>query len=209
MSDPRSAYHPIHARRIRDRSIQELLGIVRGILADSQVSDAESEGLARWLVAHPEAAATWPGSALYDRLARIYADGRLDEEERAELTTLLEDTVGAIDGDATGAQVTRLPLTEPPPTILFDSRTFVFTGTFFYGTRRRCETAVCELGGRVSDRVFGSTDFLVIGSIPTGAWQFSTHGRKIEKAVELRTEGEPIAIVSEEQWVTAMREATA
>jgi len=29
----------------------------------------------------------------------------------------------------------------------------------------------------------------------------STHGRKIEKAMQLRAEGVPIALVAEEHWV--------
>ena len=38
----------------------------------------------------------------------------------------------------------------------------------------------------------------------TGAWQFSTHGRKIEKAVQLNDEGASIAIVTEDAWAGAL-----
>ncbi len=205
MTDLRSAEHPYHFRRVRDRAIQELLGLVKGIVTDGRVSDVEAEGLGRWLAAHPEAALAWPGDVLHARLARIFADGRLDDTERAELTELLRDAVGATEEEPAGDGVIRLPLTQPPPTVLFDGRRYVFTGTFFYGTRAHCEAAVIERGGRVGQHVTRSTDYLVIGTMPTAAWQFSTHGRKIERAVALIDQGYPIAVIAEEHWVSALR----
>ena len=123
MEDLRSASHPYHVARLRDRSIQELLGMIKGIVADHQVSDAETVGLTQWLTRNPEAATCWPGSALVERLSRILEDGVLEDEERAELTELLMATVGE-DEESAGAMVqpTRLPLAEPVPTILFDGR---------------------------------------------------------------------------------------
>jgi hypothetical protein len=48
------------------------------------------------------------------------------------------------------------------------------------------------------------TNFLVIGPIASSAWLESTHGRKILRAVELRGEGLPLRIVSEEAWIHAI-----
>jgi hypothetical protein len=41
---------------------------------------------------------------------------------------------------------------------------------------------------------------LVVGTIRSRDWLHSTHGRKIEHAVELAGQNHPIAIVSEEHW---------
>jgi hypothetical protein len=73
-----------------------------------------------------------------------------------------------------------------------------------YGTRRECERKVIELGGRVRDTVTRRTNFLVIGPIASSAWLESTHGRKILRAVELRSNGLPLRIVSEEAWIRAI-----
>jgi hypothetical protein len=49
------------------------------------------------------------------------------------------------------------------------------------------------------------TGYLVIGVYATDSWIHSTFGRKIEKAVVMRGEGLPIAIVGEQYWVGQLR----
>jgi hypothetical protein len=56
------------------------------------------------------------------------------------------------------------------------------------------------LGASANDSPTNKTSYLVIGSIGSTDWVHSTHGRKIEKAVRLRTEGRPIHIIAEEYW---------
>lgn len=204
--DPYSAEHPFHERRTRDRAVQELLGLCKGIIADGVVNDGEAVALRQWLEQNPAAAASWPGNVIYDRLLRVFEDGVIEEDERTELEELLLATVGEsrAAADAT-AHATRLPLSDPPPQCIFRGKLYAFTGTFCYGTRTQCEAAVVERGGRCGSGVTLHTDFLVIGTLPTGAWQFTTHGRKIERAIEYRRDGQPIAIVSEEHWVKALR----
>lgn len=203
--DKRSGAHSLHSRRIRDRCIVELLGITKGIVADNVVSDAEAVMLRQWIEANPEVADCWPGNVLHDRLLRIFADGIISESEREDLTTLLQRTVGESDASTSASSApTSLPLNDPAPTIEFPNMHYVFTGTFYFGTRERCEAAVAERGGMCGGSITLATDYLVIGTLATGAWQFSTHGRKIEKAVKYREQGTAIAIVKEENWVQAM-----
>jgi len=56
----------------------------------------------------------------------------------------------------------------------------------------------------VGTAVTRRTNSLVIGPIASRAWLESTHGRKILRAVELRSEGLPVRIVSEEAWIQAV-----
>jgi NAD-dependent DNA ligase len=203
--DKRSGAHPLHSRRIRDRCIVELLGITKGIVADNLVSDAEAVMLRQWIEANPEVADCWPGNVLHDRLIQIFADGIVSEAEREDLSTLLHRAVGE-EKESTSASVapSTLPLDDPAPTIEFPDMHYVFTGTFYFGTRERCEAAIAERGGMCGSSISLATDYLVIGTLATGAWQFSTHGRKIEKAIKYREEGAAIAIVNEECWVRAL-----
>jgi len=80
--------------RIRRREISEMLGICRGIIVDGLVSAAEVEFLKNWLCTHPQAAGAFPGSVIAARLNRIYADGVVSDEERADLFSLLQDVTG-------------------------------------------------------------------------------------------------------------------
>ena len=91
-----------------------------------------------------------------------------------------------------------------PCLLLFsDDRTFLFTGTCVFGTRRECQEQVELLGGVNARGVTKSLDYLVLGTYVTDSWVHESFGRKIEKAVEYRDSGVPIVIMSEEQWLEA------
>ena len=190
------------ARMVTDRQIDELIGLCKGVIADGALNQQEAEFICEWLKTNREAAKRWPGDVIYDRVARALEDGKLSAEEEAELVPLLLDFTGGrnIDPDAASMSTT-LPLDSSPPTIRFDGRLFCLTGKFMYGCRTECAIAVVDRGGDIKAAPTQRTDYLVVGDIGSRDWVHSTYGRKIEKAVELREAGHPIAIVSEQHWV--------
>lgn len=95
---------------------------------------------------------------------------------------------------------TTLPVTDPMPPMEFESRSFLFTGTCAYGTRKQCHDATRALGGACTTGVTKSLDYLVVGTYVTDSWVQESHGRKIEKAVEYRNRGVALAIATEEHW---------
>src|SRR5688572_29845360 len=100
-----------------DRAVHELLGVARGMIADGVVTDSEAQELRRWAGRNPDCLVRFPGSALYERLARIYGDGRVDEDERADLRAFLESLAGEpeLTDDLRAGGTTTLPLDDPPP----------------------------------------------------------------------------------------------
>jgi hypothetical protein len=196
-------------RRRGDRAVNEMLGLVRGVIADGRISDDEIDAVRHWLVENAEVAHVWPISALAERVARIFDDGVVDEVERAELFQLVQQTTGAgpsVPGASAGiadseVRPSRLPLCTPAPDLTFAGRVYVFTGAFVYGTRQICEEAVVSRGAQVRSAITKQTHVLVIGAIGNSDWAHSSHGRKIEKAVEYRSAGVPLSIVSEEHWL--------
>jgi len=195
----------LYFERVQRRLISELLGVCKGIVCDGEVTPGEALSLKRWIAGHPDVSVGYPGNVLAERLLRIFADGHIDEDERNELGELLQDVTGETpEHDQPMNLSARLPLDDPPPTILFDGYEYVFTGRMLYGTRRHCEQAVTERGARVGETVTQRTGFLVVGPIASKAWLESTHGRKIMRAVELRRDGQPVRIVSEEHWIQAL-----
>ncbi|MEQ9007661.1 MAG: BRCT domain-containing protein, partial [Ekhidna sp.] len=143
-----------------------------------------------------------PANVLYQRIEEMLADNVLDAEEQKELLQTLMDLTGepTIHGSV-NSMATSLPLTTPDPAIDFEGRIFCLTGKFVTGTRRQCESLVLERNGSLKKSPTKDTDFLVIGVVGSTDWIHSTHGRKIERAVELKESGTNIAIVSEEHWV--------
>ena len=197
----------ISGARVADRSTDELIGLCRGILADGVIADSEATYLLAWLDSNRAAAEQWPGSVIYDRIGRMLEDGVLDADEQSELLDLLNEATG--EGipvnDAAAAYTTTLPLSDPAPAIDFLDRVFVLTGKFASGSRKECQEQVRDLGGSVKSSPSVRTDFLVVGAVGSRDWIHSTHGRKIETAVDLRDKGAKIAIVSEEQWLEAVK----
>lgn len=106
----------IRAAAVRDRQVDELIGLVKGVLADGHVAEGEARFLLDWLTTNVDARDTWPASALYPRLARALSDDRLDADEASELLALLAQTVGG-NAPARGeaSMATALPLDDPPP----------------------------------------------------------------------------------------------
>lgn len=187
---------------VAERQIDELIGIVKGVLADGMVHQGEVEFLLSWLNANRAAADQWPAKAIYPRLVAALADGKVDSDEEREILDLLLAAVGGNTAPQVGeaSDSTSLPLCKPAPSIVFAGQSFCFTGKFNSGTRDWCQKSVESRGGVSAGTVTKKLDFLVIGDLGSRDWLHSTHGTKILKAVEYRDRGAPLAIVSEQHW---------
>lgn len=185
--------------RISSRQIDELIGISRGLIADGQVNQAEAEFLQKWLAANSAASDQPLIRDLYKRVSEFLKDGVLDEDERASLFDTLN---GFTNGDFELGEVlkpTTIPLCSPAPTLSFYNTRYCFTGTFVFGQRKDCEAAVIQRGA-MTGGLSQKTQVLVIGSYATESWKHSSFGNKIMQAIEWRSDGVPISIVSESHW---------
>lgn len=188
------------------RSTTEVIGFLRGIVADDAVSAAEVLGLGEWIDINSEAICEWPVNVLFQRLQRILADGRVDDDERSELKELIDQILGKDNETPFERTSTTLPLCSPAPDVIFDGNIFVLTGRFLYGTRRTCQQEIELRGGRCSNSVTLATSYLVIGQIASRDWAETAYGRKIEAAVRYR-EYSPVAIISEQHWASFLMDA--
>src|SRR5712664_2402495 len=113
--------------RALDRDITEMLGVVKGVICDGVLTDGEAVAFTQWLRSHPDVASTFPGSLLAERVQAMFADGVIDEDERAELAEIMRALTGETE-DQTGDldRSTRLPIDHPLPTVIFDGREFCF-----------------------------------------------------------------------------------
>lgn len=193
---------------VLDRQIDELIGIIKGVMADGMVHQGEVEFLLQWLQANNAVRDKWPAKAIYPRLLAALADGVVDLEEEREIMELLMATVGGNTAPQEGlsSDSTSLPLTIPAPSITFPSSSFCFTGKFRSGTRAWCEGQVVSRGASIAS-VTKKLAFLVIGDIGSRDWIHSTHGRKIEAAIAHNESGGKIAIISEEHWFSHLTTA--
>lgn len=188
--------------RIQSRQIDELIGLARGLTADGVINQAEIEFLEKWLAANAAVVNQPVIQTLYRRIREILSDGHADEEERNELFRTLSLFSNSDFELGETLKATSLPLCTPAPELHFEGHTYCFTGTFNFGQRKYCEQAVIDRGANTVKSPTKSTNVLVIGVYATDSWKHSSFGNKIIKACEYRDQGYPLAIVSEEHWVT-------
>ena len=185
------------------KAIDRLSGICEGILADRTVNDEEAQFFASWVREHSVYEPVWPMTDILARVERIFADGRVDDEEREELRVVMSEICGQQKEKADASQTfsSRLPLDDPQPALLFPGRNFHITGRFAYGTRIKVFEALVALGAKATDSPPNrEAHYLVIGTFASRDWFHTSYGRKIERAVELRGANTGIAIISEEHW---------
>lgn len=192
-----------HAARMDRRGADVLAGLAAGIAADGVVTIDEARFLRQWIdtqLAHLDDPVI---NLLYQRINLMLQDGVLDAEESAELLDTLRGfagITGASPSPNTYSSPNPLPLNRPEPEIVCEGRMFVFTGTMAFGPRRECERLVKERGADIGSGISKKVHYLVVGSIGNEQWLHSSYGTKILRAVELREQGTPIAIIGEDYW---------
>lgn len=191
-------------QRIEDRGISELIGIARGLVADGVVNEQEAGFLVQWLRENSHLTC-WPFDVLNRRIVTMLEDGVIDAGEREELCSVLKSLIGEKPvAENIASFASTLPLTQPVPPIIFEGRTFCFTGKFAFGQRKDCEAAVVRLGGEPQSKVTTRLDYLVIGFLGNEDWMHSSFGRKIQQALDFNAKGRGISIVSEDAWAQAL-----
>lgn len=195
----------LNRTRRLERDCAEMLGLAKGVLADGTITVAEADLVRDWAGQHPDAMGQWPINALKARLDRAFADGRIDEAEREDLSALLAAIVGGTAGMVGGeGATTALPLDQPQPALAWTGSVFVFTGKFAFGPREACQEQVVRRGAICEDNVTRRCRYLVLGTFGSRDWVQTPFGRKIEKAVKYREAGQPLAIVSEDHWAESL-----
>ena len=208
--DPHGQPYNVHFNRARraERDLSEFLGLAKGLLTDGAVTSGEADLVRNWIECHGDAVEQWPLNILAERLQRIYADGRVDDDEREELAAILSSIVGGTAGIVLGEDAaTELPLDAPPPEIAWPNSVFVFTGKFAFGTRADCQRSVTALGAVCEADITKRTDYLIIGTFGSRDWVHTSFGRKIEKAMALRGTGSRPSVVGEDHWVASVQRA--
>jgi NAD-dependent DNA ligase len=210
MLDPHGQPYGVqfNAARRTERDLSEMLGLVKAMLVDGVVTDVEAKYLRDWGSNHPDALKCWPASQIFGRLQQYFADGRIDDTERADLQELLSSLIGGTASLVLGYEgATTLPLDTPPPLVCWHKEVYVFTGKFAYGTRKDCEREVTGRGGLCESNITRNTSFLVIGTFGSRDWAQTSYGRKIQKAADLKLSGFPVRIIGEDHWARALSPA--
>lgn len=184
--------------------VNELLGFLSGIASDGVLNDREVNALSNWLNRHDEVRTAWPACVVIERLDNILEDGLISDEEREDLLQTLQRITSA----DTGAGGVRYEAStevweDQVDEVQIRGRTFCLTGDFVSGDRNQVDTMLRLKGADLSPNVTKQVDYLVIGTLASRDWLYTSHGRKIEKALLLKREGCGIQIITERTLLRA------
>jgi len=184
-----------------ENCINELIGILKGVSCDDNLATEEFEFLDSWLQKHADLVDTWPVGLLTKRVAEIKEDGIVTEEEREQfLETLKKITGTRFSEDGTASNNVAEVWFDQPGDLIQKGKKICFTGTFLSGNRKTCEAIAKTYGATTTKDVTLDLDILILGSTASKDWRFSSHGRKIEKAMKLKSEGKELVVISEAHW---------
>jgi NAD-dependent DNA ligase len=183
------------------KSLGELLGLARGLLADQELSNPEIEFLHQWLEERYWMASSFPGNVIHQRIKEVLEDGVITEEERSHLV----DTLNMLIDDRLDDLAEQVDLTElwfdDVGLVEFENARFCLTGNFVYGPIDVCKTAIEQRGGIVSPKVSSQSQFLVVGGLGVDEWRGGGLGTEIEAAMRLRARGVSVKIIPEDSWI--------
>ena len=187
--------------------IDELIGFLAGLAADGILNDLEIVALSDWLDSNDDVKDKWPASAIVSRLEYIREDGIITNEERADLLTTVKQFVGPDlePGDIT-VEASTAVWEDKVESMNIAGSTFCLTGDFVSGDRNSVDTLLKCLGASTSPNMSKEVDYLVIGTLASKNWLYTSHGRKIEKALLLKRKGVDVIIITERTLIKFTRQ---
>lgn len=176
-----------------------LTGLCKGLISDKTLSEEEIRYLDWWLTQNGSLKNNYPGKELYSLVKDILKDGVITTEESQTLHKALIDFTGCdLESGVVDGLSTKLPV-DNDVKIILEGKVFCLTGVFMSGKRSHVEDILKRSNSLVSNTVTKKIDYLVIGTLSSRDWRFSSHGRKIEKAITYRdNEGVGLKVISEE-----------
>ena len=178
--------------------IEELVGFLTGTASDGVLNDQEITAMSSWLEHNESVREVWPASVIVQRLTIILEDGIITDEEREDLLITARQVTGT-DTDESGLsyEASTEVWEDSVDDLRLAGSVFCLTGDFVSGDRESVDTLLRLLGAQTNSSINKSVDYLVIGTLASRDWLYTSHGRKIEKALLLKRGGNDIKVITE------------
>ena len=188
--------------------VQNLYGLLYGIIADNKVELLEIKRLNAWLIKNEHLRGIYPYDELCRLITYVLEDGQLTPDECNLLKLFFSefvDTNNSINLDENELQALKKSIKisgicAVQPKISFEGKLFAFTGISAKVNRAELIALIDSRGGTYKDNVVKETAYLIVGSRSCPDWAFSCYGRKVEQAVKLRKAGSNILIIHENDF---------
>jgi DNA polymerase-3 subunit epsilon len=169
--------------------IQILDGLLKGIVCDQAIQDAEISNLKLWLDENDYLKGVYPYDKILNAVTVVLSDGVITAEEKSYILNEFDEVLN--------------PVTDCSA-INLNNKTFCLTGDFKSGTKTEIEKIISDKGGIKKSGVSGKLDYLFVGGLGSDAWKYGNVGGKIAKAQELQEKGKNIRIISEDDLMSCL-----
>jgi NAD-dependent DNA ligase len=182
--------------------IQQLHGLLGGVVADGIISEDELRGVQSWMEENKQLKKRWPYDEIESLVASVLADGSVDEVEHKMLMSFFAQFAQMLDDKTLSnpyilTDSTLKGVCANSPEIIFQGSRFCLTGASSRYARNVFAEKITALGGSVVGSVSQKLNYLIIGGDGNPCWSYACYGRKVEKALELRKAGAEIVIAHE------------
>jgi hypothetical protein len=189
--------------------LQNLNGILHGIMADGDLLDSEIYSLANWLEANQHLSTFFPYDKILNVVGEILEDSKIDETERLFLKNYFKEFIIFNDSDIqlhidleTKDVINKHTYYHKVAKVDIIENQFCFTGTSSKNlSQHEIKEIILERGGKYVNSVSSKTKYLVVGDMGNPSWAFATFGRKIQEANNLNSnKGLNILIIHEDDF---------
>lgn len=192
--------------------IVELQGIIHGILSDGAILKEELYFLREWLQQNDILETIYPYDEVYALVHEVLKDGHVSIDEEKFLKAFFADfidhtsSVNINKGELVllKEEMNISGICTLGPNIILPGKTFCFTGESSKIKRSEIADIIIANGGLYRDNVLKQTDYLIVGDGGNPCWAFSCYGRKIEKAINYRKQGQSLIIAHEVDFWDAL-----
>lgn len=199
------------------REMLVLHGFMQGVAADEKINKSEVSALKNWMELHRTNIEKWPYNALNSILETAILNQNISAQIKEEILNFCGQFVHTasdrqLDPDPeipdflqyTKSLKTIDTIYDDDDDVLFKESHFCLSGNFRDLNKKELMEKIVAKGGIQDKSITQKTDYLVVGSISSALWKYSTYGLKVQKALEKKSQGEKIRILSEERLVSLL-----
>lgn len=190
-SSESKSHNMIHYSKT-SQSLQELFGIIKGILCDNVLSNEEIFYLNDWMKSNTDLSGNYPFDIIFQSLDEILSDGIVTEDERKNLMAILIEQSDPVQHRSEDCDID------------FTGKKVCLTGEFDAGSREEIKSRFEHVGAIIAKSVSSKTDYLIVGGMGSTAWSCGNYGSKVKKALELQNAGKSIKIIREDSAIKCL-----
>lgn len=186
---PKSKHHSESTQ-----ALQTLNGFLIGIIADSELNDAEIIALNNWLLSNKSLAGQYPFDRVFYVVSQVLEDGVIEDNEREELLHLFQEFTNPVESNCSSSG------------FCISGKHCCVTGEFDNLSRLEVQDLVSNNGGIFDKNITKKTDFLIVGTNGSEKWSCGNYGGKVKKALEYNEKGCSITILKEKDFFACLNE---